>query len=149
MEITDLCIDLPSNSNYGPDDNRRNLLACFSLVFDEEFAVHSIKLIRGDKGIFLAMPAERKTDHCPSCRGKNHLMANYCNNCGVALEKDRHLKIRPNNKGQVRLYNDMAFPITQDLRKYLLDECMEAWEEEKANPGTNPSSHKDPSRRVG
>lgn len=36
-----------------------NLLAVASVTFDESFVVHDIKVIKGDKGLFIAMPSKR------------------------------------------------------------------------------------------
>ncbi len=36
--------------------------AVVSLTFDDEFVVHDIKVIEGDKGLFVAMPSRRTTD---------------------------------------------------------------------------------------
>lgn len=138
MELTEIRIDIPK-SQHRHDDNRSNLMACFSLVFDRELVVHSIKLIRGHHSPFLAMPAEKKCDHCKECKCKNHYLANYCNNCGVRLEQNRHLSLSVNSKGQLRLFHDILHPLTPDLREYLYEECLEAYEEEMAKPGSYPS----------
>lgn len=36
--------------------------AVVSITFDEEFAVHDIKIIEGEKGLFIAMPSRKTTD---------------------------------------------------------------------------------------
>lgn len=36
--------------------------AIVSITLDEEFAVHDIKVIEGDKGLFIAMPSKRAAD---------------------------------------------------------------------------------------
>ena len=36
--------------------------AVVSITFDEEFVVHDIKVIEGDKGLFIAMPSKRTAD---------------------------------------------------------------------------------------
>ena len=33
-----------------------------SITIDEEFVVHDIKIIEGDKGLFIAMPSRRSKD---------------------------------------------------------------------------------------
>lgn len=150
MEITELRIDLPA-PRYHANDTRSALLACYSLEFDEEFVIHSVKLIQGKTNPFLAMPNERKHDHCPACRAKNHLLANYCNNCGKGLTKDRHtILLADGEQRSSRLYNDLAHPITCDLREYLLDECLDAYNKEKTKPGTILPLHRnDETRRTG
>ena len=36
--------------------------AVVSITIDEEFVVHDIKVIEGDKGLFIAMPSKKATD---------------------------------------------------------------------------------------
>lgn len=36
--------------------------AVVSITMDEEFVVHDIKVIEGDKGLFIAMPSRKATD---------------------------------------------------------------------------------------
>lgn len=36
--------------------------AVVSITFDEEFVVHDIKVIEGEKGLFIAMPSRKASD---------------------------------------------------------------------------------------
>ena len=36
--------------------------ASVSITIDEEFVVHDIKVIQGEKGLFIAMPSKKSTD---------------------------------------------------------------------------------------
>ncbi|EFE92967.1 putative negative regulator of asymmetric septation [Oribacterium sp. oral taxon 078 str. F0263] len=36
--------------------------AVASITFDEEFVIHDIKVIEGEKGLFIAMPSRKTTD---------------------------------------------------------------------------------------
>ena len=36
--------------------------AVVSITIDDEFVVHDIKVIEGDKGLFIAMPSRKSTD---------------------------------------------------------------------------------------
>lgn len=36
--------------------------AVVSITFDDEFVVHDIKVIEGEKGLFIAMPSRKATD---------------------------------------------------------------------------------------
>ena len=38
------------------------LKAVVSITFDDEFVVHDIKLIEGEKGLFIAMPSKKAMD---------------------------------------------------------------------------------------
>lgn len=39
-----------------------NMKAIVSITLDEEFVVHDIKVIEGEKGLFIAMPSKKATD---------------------------------------------------------------------------------------
>lgn len=41
---------------------RRKMKAVVSITIDEEFVVHDIKVIEGDKGLFIAMPSRKAAD---------------------------------------------------------------------------------------
>ena len=43
-------------------DNGGKLVAVASVTIDEDFAVHDIKIIDGDKGLFIAMPSRVSSD---------------------------------------------------------------------------------------
>ena len=40
----------------------RKLKAVVSITFDDEFVVHDIKVIEGEKGLFIAMPSKKAMD---------------------------------------------------------------------------------------
>lgn len=43
-------------------DNGGRMKAVASITFDDEFVVHDIKIVEGDKGYFVAMPSKRVGD---------------------------------------------------------------------------------------
>ena len=43
-------------------NNKGKLKAVVSVTIDDEFVVHDIKVIDGDKGLFIAMPSRRTAD---------------------------------------------------------------------------------------
>ena len=50
-------------------EKQGKMKAVVSITFDDEFVVHDIKVIEGDKGFFIAMPSRKislgkKTDIC-------------------------------------------------------------------------------------
>ncbi len=51
MSITDVRIRMLSN------DNKMKAIA--SITFDGDFVVHDIKIIEGDRGLFIAMPSRK------------------------------------------------------------------------------------------
>ena len=54
MDITDVRIRLMENGG--------RMKAVASVTFDEEFVVHDIKIVEGEKGYFVAMPSKRVGD---------------------------------------------------------------------------------------
>ena len=54
MKITDVRIRKIS------DEGKMKAVA--SITLDEEFVVHDIKVIEGEKGLFIAMPSKKSTD---------------------------------------------------------------------------------------
>ena len=40
----------------------RKMRAIVSITIDDEFVIHDIKVIEGDKGLFIAMPSKKATD---------------------------------------------------------------------------------------
>ena len=43
-------------------DTAGKLRAVASITFDDEFVVHDIKVIEGEKGLFIAMPSRKAAD---------------------------------------------------------------------------------------
>lgn len=54
MEITDVRIRKVEKES--------KMKAVVSITIDDEFVVHDIKVIEGDKGLFIAMPSRRASD---------------------------------------------------------------------------------------
>ena len=54
MQITDIRIR--------KIEKEGKMKAVVSITIDEEFVVHDIKIIEGDKGLFMAMPSRKATD---------------------------------------------------------------------------------------
>jgi stage V sporulation protein G len=54
MQITD--VRVRKITNVG------KMRAIVSITFDNEFVVHDIKVIEGEKGLFIAMPSKKGTD---------------------------------------------------------------------------------------
>lgn len=54
MQITDIRIR--------KIDKEGKMKAVVSITIDEEFVVHDIKVIEGEKGLFIAMPSRRTAD---------------------------------------------------------------------------------------
>ncbi len=43
-------------------DKEGKMKAIVSITFDDEFVVHDIKVIEGEKGLFIAMPSRKAAD---------------------------------------------------------------------------------------
>ncbi len=141
MEITEVRIKLINNKD-------ERLKAFCSVTFDNEFVVRDIKIIEGAKGIFVAMPSRKMSDHCEKCGGKNHLRARFCNNCGTALIENR---ARKDAQGRMKLHADIAHPINADCRRKIQEKVTAAFNEEmeKAKePGYKPVEMDEPDNDV-
>ena len=54
MKITDIRIRKAAKEG--------KMKAVVSITFDNEFVVHDIKVIEGERGLFIAMPSKKSTD---------------------------------------------------------------------------------------
>lgn len=120
MEISEVRIKLM-------DDPNDRLQGFCSITFDKCFVVRDLKIIRGAKGSFVAMPSRKLTDRCPKCGNKNQLRAQFCNDCGVELHEDRAIK---DDDGRAKLYADIAHPINSGCRDMIQKKVLEAFEKE-------------------
>jgi stage V sporulation protein G len=131
MEVTEIRIKLAGNL----DDK---LQAFCTITFDNCFVVRDLKIIRGARGAFVAMPSRKLTDLCPRCGGKNHLRAHFCNECGHRLPADR---AEHDEKGRAKLHADIAHPIHSEYREGLQNLILDAYEKElerAEQPGYRP-----------
>jgi stage V sporulation protein G len=108
------------------EDKTERLKAFCTVTVDHEFVIRDIKVIDGAKGLFVAMPSRKLTDHCPKCGGKNHLRAKHCNDCGARLPGDR----APDVEGGGKLHVDVAHPINSDCRSRFQRAIIKAYHEE-------------------
>jgi stage V sporulation protein G len=109
------------------DDPNDRLQGFCSITFDKCFVIRDLKIIRGMKGSFVAMPSRKLTDRCPKCGTKNQLRARFCNDCGVELHEDRAIK---DDDGRAKLYADIAHPINSGCRDMIQRKVLEAFEKE-------------------
>ena len=56
MQVTDVRVRKVES------ETGKKLKAIVSITLDDEFVVHDIKVIEGDKGLFIAMPSKRSSD---------------------------------------------------------------------------------------
>ena len=109
------------------DDPNDRLQGFCSITFDKCFVIRDLKIIRGMKGSFVAMPSRKLTDRCPKCGTKNQLRARFCNDCGVELYDDRAIK---DDDGRAKLYANIAHPINSGCRDLIQRKVLEAFEKE-------------------
>ena len=113
MEITEIRIKLMEESG-------ERLQAFCSITFDDAFVIRDLKIIDGTNGPFVAMPSRKLTAHCPQCHAKNHLRAQFCNQCGSRQRVDRAAL---DEDGRAKLYADIAHPINSACRE-MIQECV-------------------------
>ncbi len=122
MEITEVRIKLMESS----EDRLRGFC---SVTFDGCFVVRDLKIIDGNSGPFVAMPSRKLTSNCAKCRTKNHMRANFCNQCGQKL---RHARPQQGPDGRAKLYADIAHPINARCREMIQNRVIQELEKEQA-----------------
>jgi len=131
MEITEVRIFLKEGQD-------KKLKAYATLTFDKVFVVRNVKVIEGNKGLFVAMPSRRLKDSCPKCGFKNVMRSKYCNQCGTSLPI---VEAKPMNPAEDALrqseHKDIAHPITAEFREYIQNKVLQSYDEEKKT-GTSP-----------
>lgn len=120
MKITEIRIKLLLSA-------RDKLRAFASLTLDDTLVVRDIKIIEGQKGLFVAMPSRKLCDRCAACAAKNHIRARFCNECGARLADDRG---ELDERRRPRLYADIAHPISQEARDFVQSSVLKAYAEE-------------------
>ena len=120
MQITEARIKLVENRND-------RLKAFCSITFDNDFVIRDLNIIEGTNGFFVAMPSRKLTDHCPSCKGKNHLRAHYCNDCGKELPEQR---TQAGDSQVPKLHADIAHPVNSQTRQTIQNSVVEAYQAE-------------------
>jgi len=120
MKVTEVRIKLASN-------REEKLQAFASITIDHVFVIRDIKVIRGNEGLFVAMPSRKLTIRCSECGTKNHLRAIYCNQCG---EKLRERKAPIDERGRAKLHADIAHPINAECRNMIQAAIVEEFNHE-------------------
>jgi stage V sporulation protein G len=124
MELTEVRVKLC-------DGQAGRLKAFCSLTFDHSFVVRDVKLIDGNDGLFLAMPARKLCDHCSRCSEKNHLRARYCSSCGARLDENRFMRYQNGNgHSRLKLHADIAHPINAGCRQQIEQMVVNAYLDE-------------------
>ncbi|HPM42408.1 MAG TPA: septation protein SpoVG family protein [Candidatus Omnitrophota bacterium] len=125
MEITEVKVFLKEGQD-------KKLKAYATLTFDNCFVVRNVKVIDGNKGLFVAMPSRKMKDPCPKCNFRNVVRSRYCNQCGASLP---HTESKPmvaaDDPARQSEHKDIAHPITAECRDYIQKKVLEAYDSEK------------------
>lgn len=128
MEITDVRIFLREPSAGS------KLKAYATLTLDHVFVVRNVKVIEGNKGLFVAMPSERAKEPCPKCGFRNAVRSRFCNQCGGSLGAPAPKQADPGEEARpeaVSEHRDIAHPITVECREQIQHRVLEAYEAAK------------------
>lgn len=120
MEITEVRISLREAEG-------RRLKAYATVTFDNSFVVRNIKVVEGNQGLFVAMPARKMKQFCSRCGKKVDVGSRFCNACGVQLPPPP----RDLSKDKQGTHQDLAHPINQEFRDYLQSKVLDAYYREK------------------
>lgn len=126
MEITEVRIFLKEGQD-------KKLKAYATVTFDNTFVVRNIKVIEGQKGLFVAMPSRKMKEPCPKCNFKNVVRSKFCNNCGAGIESaPRPVRDQQQDTAARQSeHKDIAHPITLEFREYIQKKVLDGFETEK------------------
>jgi len=125
MEITEIRVFLKEGQD-------KKLKAYATLTFDKVFVVRNVKVIEGNKGLFVAMPSRRLKESCPKCGFKNVMRSKFCNQCGGNLPMiENRPAVAADDTLRQSEHKDIAHPITADFREYIQSKVLQSYEEEK------------------
>jgi stage V sporulation protein G len=124
VKITEIRVKLV----LAPPEGGEKLKAFCSVTLDNEIVIRDVKVIEGNKGLFIAMPSRRLTVRCPKCSGKNPVRSRFCNDCG-ARQRAREAESEEPAAGR-RLYADVAHPIHARARQKLEHAVLAAFDRE-------------------
>lgn len=124
MKISEVRVKLVS----APTGRGEKLRAFASITLDSAFVVRDLRIIEGNRGLFVAMPSRKLTTRCPHCGSKNAMRSRFCNECGKRLPAvDLSDEDGPSGR---RLYADVAHPIHARARDRLQTAILGAYEAE-------------------
>ncbi len=119
MEITEARISLREHEG-------KRLKAYATVTFDDSFVVRNIKVIEGNNGLFVAMPARKMKQFCSRCGKKVEIDSKYCGNCGAQMPPPKE-----SDQARQSIHQDLAHPINQQFRDYLQSKVLDAYQDKK------------------
>lgn len=137
MQITEVKIFMKEGQD-------KKLKAYATITFDNMFVVRNVKIIDGNKGLFVAMPSRKLKDPCPKCNFRNTVRSKFCNQCGASLPMPAPAAPAANGAGmgdeaRQSEHKDIAHPITAECRDYIQKKVLEAYDKEKKSPSPAPA----------
>src|SRR5512137_472208 len=105
MDITEVRVFLKEGQD-------KKLKAYATITLDNCFVVRNIKVIEGNKGLFVAMPSRKMKDPCPKCGFRNSVRTKFCNQCGSSLPQVEPRPAQPGeDMSRQSEHKDIAHPI--------------------------------------
>ena len=140
MEITEVKVFLKEGQD-------KKLKAYATITFDNCFVVRNVKVIDGNKGLFVAMPSRKLKDPCPKCHFRNTIRSKFCNQCGASLPLTEQRPVAGPDEAKQSEHKDIAHPITTECRDYIQKKVIESYEAEarQGAPSRGPVSSSSPS----
>ena len=137
MEITEVRI-------FPRESQDRKLKAYATITIDDAFVVRNVKVIEGNKGLFVAMPSRKLRDACPKCNYKNAIGSKFCNQCGASLPPVKRREERGEDTRRQSGHKDIAHPITPECREYIQKKVLGAYNDEikGGKPSIGPRAEK-------
>lgn len=127
MEITEVRVFLRK-------DETEKVKAYITVTFDNAFVVRDLKILDGKNGLFVAMPSRRMRVGCPKCNHKNNLHSRFCGHCGQSLAP-----ISEESIDRKEEHKDIAHPITTEMRTYIQNKVIEAYNQKIKEEGVAAS----------
>ena len=134
MDITEVKIFMKEGQD-------KKLKAYATITFDNAFVVRNVKVIEGNRGLFVAMPSRKLKEPCPKCHFRNTVRSKYCNQCGTALpQSEVKQPVVVDDMQRQSEHKDIAHPITAECRDYIQKRVLEAYEQDRdAGPFSRPA----------
>jgi len=122
MEITEVRI-------FPKEGTDKKLKAYATITIDNSFVVRNVKVIEGNKGLFVAMPSRKIKDSCVKCNFKNVVRSKFCNQCGSSLPAKERRHSADGGFERESEHKDIAHPITMECREYIQKKVLDSYNE--------------------
>ena len=137
MEITEVRI-------FAKESEDKKLKAFATITFDDCFVVRNIKVIEGNKGLFVAMPSRKIKEPCPKCGFKNPARSKFCNQCAAPIPPPPPASA--DNRAQRQSeHRDIAHPITAECREMIQRKVLDAYNAERQSSPQQQAAPPQPS----